>query len=99
MSKIQLRPYVKFQGRSREALEFYHKVLAGKLDLQALRLAVDGTYIVASDGHPDYPATVGDNMAIALAGGDRDRLNRIFNDLAEGSRITMPLATQPWGAA
>lgn len=41
MSKIRLSPYVNFQGRAREALEFYHKVLGGRLDLQALRLEVD----------------------------------------------------------
>lgn len=34
MSKIQLSPYVNFQGRAREAMEFYHKVLGGKLDLK-----------------------------------------------------------------
>ena len=51
--------------------------------------------LVASDGHPDYPATVGDNMAIALSGRD---VGRIFNNLAEGGGIQMPLAKQPWGA-
>jgi len=98
MSKIQLSPYVNFQGRAREAMEFYHKVLGGKLDLQALRLEVDGALIIASDGHPDYPATVGDNMGIALGGMDKERLTQIFNDLTEGGRSKMPLATQPWGA-
>jgi uncharacterized glyoxalase superfamily protein PhnB len=36
MSKIQLIPYVNFQGRAREAMEFYHNVLGGNLDLQTL---------------------------------------------------------------
>ena len=49
------------------------------------------------DGHPDYPPTVGDNMAIAVDGADRDRLTKIFNGLAEGGKIKMPLAKQPWG--
>lgn len=98
MSKIQLSPYVNFQGRAREALEFYHKVLGGKRDRQALRLEVDDVVIIASDGHPDYPAKVGDNMALALGGTDKDRLTKISNDLAEGGKIKMPLARQPWGA-
>ena len=34
MSKQYLSPYINFQGRAREAMEFYHKVLGGKLDLQ-----------------------------------------------------------------
>jgi PhnB protein len=116
MSKIQLSPYVNFQGRAREAMEFYHKVLGGNLDLQALdeqgvsrpagpgdritysRLEADEAGIVGSDGHPDYPAKVGDNMALALSGKDKTRLTKVFNDLAEGGRIQMPLAKQPWGA-
>jgi PhnB protein len=116
MSKIQLSPYVNFQGRAREAMEFYHKLLGGKLDLQTLdeqgvvkpagpgdsirhsRLEADGAIIIGSDGHPDYPAKVGDNLAIALGGMDKDRLTKIFNGLAEGGKLQMPLAKQPWGA-
>jgi PhnB protein len=98
MTKIQLSPYVNFQGRAREAMEFYHKVLGGNVDPSYSRLEADGALIFASDGHPDYPAKVGDNVAIALGGTDKDRLTKIFNDLAEGGKIKMPLAKQPWGA-
>ena len=117
MSTIQLCPYVNFQGRAREAMEFYHQVLGGTLDLHTddergasgplgpearithARLEADGMVIVASDGHPDYPATVGENLAIALGGTDKDRLTTIFNDLATDGRIKMPLIEQPVGAA
>jgi len=113
MSRQYLGPYVNFQGRAREAMGFYHKVLGGDLDLQTLnergapkpagpgdrithsRLEADGAVIIASDGHPDYPAKVGDNMGIALGGTDKDRLTKIFSDLAEGGKIKMPLGDQP----
>ena len=36
-------------------------------------------------------------MAIALGGTDKDRLTKIFTDLAEGGTIKMPLAEQPPG--
>ena len=118
MSKIQVSPYVNLQGRAREAMAFYHKVLGGKLDLQTVsdassdaskpagpgdsirhaRLEADGALILATDGHPRYPAKVGENWAIALSGTDRDRLTKIFNALAEGGKIKGPLAKQPWGA-
>lgn len=62
------------------------------------RLEADGALITASDGHPDYPAKVGDNMAIALVGTDKGRLTKIFNDLGEGGKINMPLAGQSLGA-
>jgi predicted 3-demethylubiquinone-9 3-methyltransferase (glyoxalase superfamily) len=48
------------------------------------RLEADGAIIVASDGHPKYPAKVGENLAIAVGGTERERMTRIFNDLAEG---------------
>ena len=116
MSRQYLSPYINFQGRAREAMEFYHKVLGGNLDLQTLdeqgvpkpagpgdrimhsRLEVDGLVIIASDGHPDYPAKVGNNMAIALGGTDIDRLTKIFNDLAESGKMKGTLAKQSWGA-
>jgi PhnB protein len=116
MSRIQSGPFVNFQGRAREAMEFYHMVLGGNLDLQTLnergeakpagpgdrirysRLDADGVFIFGSDGHPDYPAKVGEHMAIALHGSDKDRLTRIFSDLAQGGRIQMPLAGQPGGS-
>lgn len=116
MSKIHLSPYVNFQGRAREAMEFYHKVLGGKLDLQAVnehgvskpagpgdrimysRLEADGALIIGTDGHPVYPPKVGDNMAIALTGTDKDRLTKIFNSLAEGGKIKGPLSKQPGDA-
>lgn len=116
MSKIQLNPYINFQGRAREAMEFYQTALGGTLELQTVneqgvarpagpedrithaRLDADGALIIASDGHPDYPAKVGENMAIALGGPDNDRLTTVFNALAGGGYIKMPLTEQPGGA-
>lgn len=112
MSQQYLGPYINFQGRAREAMEFYHKVLGGNLDLQTMneqgvpkpagpgdrithaRLEADAARITASDGHPDYPAKVGDNMGIALGGTDKGRLTKMFNGLAEGGQIKMPLTEQ-----
>jgi PhnB protein len=117
LSAIQVSPYVNFQGRAREAMEYYQQVLGGTLDLRTVnergesrpagpgdrvmyaRLAADGVVIIGSDGHPDYPPKVGDNMAIALSGADKDRLTRIFNALAEGGKIKGPLTEQPGGSA
>jgi PhnB protein len=62
------------------------------------RLEAEGALIIASDGHPDYPAKVGDHIGIALSGTDKDRLTKIFSGLAEGGRIQMPLTRQPGSA-
>jgi PhnB protein len=116
MSTIQLSPYINFQGRAHEALEFYHQVLGGTLDLHTVtaqggaqpagpedrimyaRLEADGVLLIATDGHPAYPAQVGDAMALALSGTDQDRLTQIFQALAAGGKIKQPLTAQPWGA-
>jgi PhnB protein len=62
-------------------------------------LAADGITIMGSDGHPDYPATLGDAIALALGGTDRERIEAAFNGLAEGGTIKMPLMEQPWGSS
>ncbi|HEV2034399.1 MAG TPA: VOC family protein, partial [Candidatus Dormibacteraeota bacterium] len=49
------------------------------------------------DGHPKYPAKVGENVALALGGTDKARLTKIFHDLAEGGQTKMPLTQQPGG--
>jgi uncharacterized glyoxalase superfamily protein PhnB len=73
---------------------------AGPGDRIALaRLEVDGTLIVRTDGHPTYLAKVGEHMAIALSGTDRERISRLFGDVAEGGRSKGLLTEQPWGGA
>ena len=105
MSTIQASPFVNFHGRAREAMEFYQKVLGGKLDFETgpgdrvrqARLDTGGTAIIGTDGHPKYAPTFGDNMAIALGGTDRERIIRVFSGLAEGGRINGQLTAQPGG--
>ena len=101
ITKVQVSPYVNFSGRAREAMEFYKKVLGGKLDLHTAgdraayaRLELDGASIVGVDGHPNYPAKVGENMAIALSGTDP----KIFDELAAGGKIKGALTAQSSGA-
>jgi PhnB protein len=115
MSQQILSPYINFQGRAREGMEFYQKAFGGTLDLQAMdakgvakpagpgdrivsaRLEADGARIVGTDGHPDFPAKVGENVALAVAGTDKDRLTRIFNALGEGGNVKMPPTDQSGG--
>jgi PhnB protein len=114
MTKQYLSPYINFQGRAREAMEFYQKALGGKLELHAsneqgvpraagpgdrvtsARLEADGALIVGTDGHPNYPAKVGENVALAMGGTDGAGLIKIFNHLAEGGQIKMPLTEKSY---
>lgn len=117
MTQLHLVPYINFQGRAREAMELYQRLLGGTLQMFAAgeqgqprpaqpgdqimfaRLDADGLSIVGSDGHPSYPPTPGDNIALQIGGSDEARLRAIFDGLAEGGRVKMPLTAQPWGTA
>ena len=61
------------------------------------RLAADGVTIMATDGMPTYPPTVGDNMAITVVGSDRERLTTIFTKLSEGGMVKQALKEESWG--
>ncbi len=63
------------------------------------RLEADGLVIVASDGHPSYPAKVGDHIGLQIGGTDEARLRAVFDGLADGGQVKMPLTKQPWGTA
>src|SRR5215217_2631371 len=63
------------------------------------RLDAAGAHIIGADGHPAYPAQVGENMALALGGTDNDRITQIFHALTEGGNLKMPPTAQPGGAA
>lgn len=115
--KQRIAPYINFQGRAREAMELYHSVLGGTLELYAAdengaprpakpgeaiqhaRLNGDGFLIVGSDGHPSYPPTNGDNIAVVLTGSDRAAMQAAFEKLSEGGKVKMPLTEGPWGGA
>jgi len=117
MSKTHLAPYINFQGSARDAMEHYHRILGGKLELFSsdesgrpkpagpgegimyARLEADGILIIASDGNPKYPAKVGDHIGLSIGSTDRDRLTTVFNALADGGHVGMPLTDQPWGTA
>jgi len=55
--------------------------------------------IMASDTHPSMKLTVGNNVHMSISGGDRAGLTKMFNELAKGGKVDMPLAKQFWGDA
>ena len=73
--------------------EWRDKVLHAELQLE-------GTRILASDGMPGAarPSFSGITLSLDLAE-DRHRAQRIFDALAEGGQVRMPLAPKFWGAA
>lgn len=61
------------------------------------RLVSGGVTIMASDVHPSMKMMAGNNVHLSLMGADGERLTKIYNSLAEGGKVDMPLARQFWG--
>jgi PhnB protein len=116
MSDTKLIPYLTLNGTTREAMEFYAKVLGGKLQLQTFAEVPDmeiaaedkdrimhayldagSLILMASDAMPGTTVKMGENISLSLNGDDHDTLTRVFDQLGEGGKVTMPLAKQFWG--
>ena len=57
------------------------------------------TMLMGSDSGGEWAPhlTVGNNIAISINAGTREDADRIFNALAEGGQVTMPMADMFWG--
>jgi len=61
-------------------------------------LRADSVYIMASDGMAEFASQPGNNVSLTLDLTDQEEEERIFNALANGGKVTMPLQTTFWGA-
>jgi PhnB protein len=62
------------------------------------RLKFDDNIIMISDSHNGQLANKEGNIQLSVEVGDENRMEKVFNKLAEGGKVTMPLAKQFWGA-
>lgn len=60
-------------------------------------LNAEGIHLMASDGMAGFVANVGNVISLSLDLTDTAEEEKIFNALAEGGKITMPLAKMFWG--
>jgi PhnB protein len=73
-----------------------HEAGADEMLMHA-RLLSDSAIIMGTDGSPEHPPTNGDNIAVALTGSDNEKMTKIFDQLAEGGVVKMPLTDSSWG--
>jgi Uncharacterized protein conserved in bacteria len=57
----------------------------------------EGVHLMASDGMPGHPTTTGDNISLALGFDDPAEQTRVFDALAQGGEVTLPLHDAFWG--
>lgn len=60
-------------------------------------LKSEGLSLMASDSQMDRPPKFGDNIHMSISGQNGDKLTKVFNELAKGGKVDMPLAKQFWG--
>jgi PhnB protein len=57
------------------------------------------TILMGSDSHPRMgKVTMGQHMSLAIGADSKEEADKIFNGLAAGGKITMPIADTFWGA-
>lgn len=52
---------------------------------------------MASDGNREHPVHMGDNINMSISGDEEEKMTGVFNKLAEGGKVSMPLEKAPWG--
>ncbi|MEP6607645.1 MAG: VOC family protein [Burkholderiaceae bacterium] len=116
---MQIQPYLFFNGRCEEAVEFYRKALGAKVEMMMRykdspeppppgmvpsgwenkvmhsSLRVGDAVLMASDGSSEgKPGFQGFSLSIAVP--DAAAATRLFNALADGGQVQMPLGKTFW---
>ena len=100
----KLNPYISFNGRAREAMNYYHDVFgmaddpaASDLTMHAQLDTPNGMTLMAADSPPSLPYQAPAGVSISLSGDDDAELSGYWQKLSEGGTVTMPLEAAPWG--
>ena len=62
------------------------------------RFVFDGNMIMVSDVFKGQPVSTNGNIQLSVDVDNESKLDEVFNKMAEGGTVTMPLADQFWGA-
>ena len=111
-----VQPYVFFNGRCEEALEFYRSAVGAEVEMLSrfkdapepgmtqpgmeskvmhASFRIGDTLLMASDGRCDgQPRFEGFSLSIVVP--DEEKADSVFNALADGGKVTMPLEKTFW---
>jgi PhnB protein len=111
---MQVQPYLFFEGRCRDALEFYKKTLGAEVimsmkysespDVDAkacgdipgdaimhCSFKIGDSTVMASDGRASGKTNF-DGFSLSITPNTEEKARRMFADLSDGGKVTMPLA-------
>jgi PhnB protein len=115
-SNTYVQPYLFFNGRCEEAVEFYCNVLGATVEMLSrfkdapepgmaqpgmenkvmhASFRIGETLVMASDGRGDGQLRF-EGFSLAITVPDEEKADKIFNALANGGKITMPLEETFW---
>ena len=90
--------YLNFKNESREAIAFYEKVF----ETEASGITTYGEMPGIEQMFADTPEgigpelIVGNNVSLVIQTRNEEETKRLFESLAEGGKIEMPLDSVPW---
>jgi PhnB protein len=102
---MRVEPYVYFQGRCDEALEFYRGAIGADATVFArfedkvahAVLSIGDTTVLASDGQgesqPDFSG-----FSLSLTVSDDGEAERLFAALSDGGAVQVPMAATPFAS-
>lgn len=113
MDKVNLNPYLFFDGTCREAVEFYKSTFGGELEMQArgevdpnapenmkdkiIHAKLVGEVTLMASDNMDSSTLGTGKMALSVGGIDEVKLRTIFDKLSEGGKVNYPLKKEFWG--
>jgi PhnB protein len=116
---MQIQPYLFFNGRCEEAVQFYQKALGAKVEMlmrykdspeppppgmvppgsenkvMHASLRVRDAVIMASDGDCNGKPKF-EGISLSLSVTDANEADKLFNALAEGGQVQMPMGKTFW---
>jgi PhnB protein len=102
---VRVEPYVYFQGRCEEALEFYRSAIGADATVVArfenkvghAVLRIGDTVVLASDGQGDGQLQFG-GFSLSLSASDEAEAERLFAALSDGGIVQVPMAATPFAS-
>ena len=113
---VEVHPYVMFNGRCEEAIEFYKKAVGAQVlmmmrfkdapdsakqpgmvppgsenKVMHARIQVGESFVMASDGRCDGKQANYEGITLSLTAPNTNEAGRLFNGLADGGKVLMPL--------
>lgn len=109
---INATPYIGFTGQAEEALQFYHSVFGGELNVLPWKnvnpntagimhgqlTTTAGWHLMAADSPQGEQPAEQQRVTICVWGDDVESMTSQFAALSAGGTVHMPLEKQMWGA-